>query len=70
MEWIETPESSNISRFKYDETSQVLTVEFNNGGMYNYYDVPNTVYEQMQTASSKGKFLAQAIKGTYRYAKV
>lgn len=69
MDWIDTPESSNIARFSYDEVSQILTVEFNHGGTYNYYDVPNMVFEQMQAASSKGQFLAQSIKGSYRYAK-
>ena len=70
MVWIETPESSNIARFGYDDTSQILTVEFNNGGTYNYYDVQNIVFEQMKAASSKGQFLARNIKGIYRYARV
>lgn len=69
MEWIESPESSNIARFGYDESSQILTVEFNNGGSYNYYDVPMMVFEQMKAAPSKGQFLGQCIKGVYRYAK-
>lgn len=70
MTWIETPESSNIARFRYEESSQILTVEFNHGGTYNYFDVPESVFEQMCSASSKGQFLAQSIKGLYRYAKV
>jgi len=43
---------------------------FKNGGTYNYYDVPLPVYVQMNTAASKGQFLAQNIKNTYRYARV
>ena len=70
MSWIEAPESSNIARYRYDTRAHVLTVEFNNGGIYNYYDVPHFVYEQMKGASSKGQFLAQNIKGSYRYARV
>ena len=70
MNWIETPNSSNIARYKYEEKSRVLTVEFRNGGTYNYYDVPKRVYEQMKVANSKGGFLAQNIKGAYRYARV
>jgi len=69
MNWIETPESSNIARFGYDETNLILTVEFINGGIYNYYDVPLMISEQMMTASSKGQFLARNIKGFYRYAR-
>jgi KTSC domain len=36
MDWIETPESSNVARIGYDETSQVLSVEFTSGITYNY----------------------------------
>lgn len=69
MNWIETPDSSNIARFRYEAKGHVLTVEFKNGGTYNYYDVPQPVYEQMNAALSKGGFLAQNIKGVYRYAR-
>lgn len=69
MNWIETPESSNIARFGYDDANQILTVEFNHGGTYNYYDVPSMVFEQMKAASSRGQFLARSIKGVYRYAR-
>ena len=70
MNWIETPDSSNIARYRYEEKEHVLTVEFRNGGTYNYYDVPKQVCEQMKAAYSKGAFLAQNIKGAYRYARV
>lgn len=69
MEWIETPESSNIVRFAYDAQTQILAVEFKNGGTYNYFDISEAVFEQMKTAPSKGQFLAQQIKGKYRYAR-
>jgi hypothetical protein len=68
MEWIDG-NSSNIERFKYDAANQVLMVEFKNGGVYNYYDVPENVFEEMRSAGSRGQYLAQRIKGTYRYAR-
>ena len=70
MSWIATPESSNISGFDYIKETQVLIVEFKNGGRYNYYDVPEAVFEGMKAASSKGQFLAQNVKNVYRYARV
>ena len=70
MSWIPTPESSNIARYRYDAKAHVLTVDFKSGGIYNYFDVPQAMYEQMRNASSKGQFLALNIKGTYRYARV
>ncbi|MDH2918852.1 MAG: KTSC domain-containing protein [Sideroxydans sp.] len=69
MDWIDTPESSNIARFAYDEASNVLKVEFKNGGQYDYFDVPQHVFEGMRNAPSKGQYLAQQIKGSYRYAR-
>lgn len=70
MNWIDTPESSTIARFAYEPSAQMLTVAFKSGGEYQYFDVPQSVFEQMQAASSKGQFLAQSIKGHYRYARV
>ena len=70
MNWIETPDSSNLSRFGYNKDTHVLTVEFKNGGRYNYFDVPEAVFEQMKVAPSKGQFLAKSIKSAYRYARV
>lgn len=70
MNWIETPDSSNIARYLYNPKEHVLTVEFRNGGTYDYYDVPQAVFDHMKAAPSKGQFLAQNVKGRYRYARV
>lgn len=68
MDWIDSPESSNVSRFGHEY--EALFVEFKNGSVYQYFDVPETVFDQMKAASSKGQFLAQNVKGRYRYARV
>jgi hypothetical protein len=68
MDWIEA-DSSNIARFAYDEANNVLKVEFKNGGIYDYFDVPQPVFNGMRNAPSKGQYLAQQIKGYYRYAR-
>jgi hypothetical protein len=70
MQWNETPESSNIARFAYDSDKSVLTVQFLNGATYNYFDVPAFIFEEMRVVPSKGQFLAYAIKGNYRYARI
>jgi hypothetical protein len=70
MNWIDTPESSNISRFAYEPQAQVLTVEFKSGGVYNYFDVPQATFDQMRAAPSKGSFHATFIKGNHRYARL
>jgi hypothetical protein len=47
-----------------------LEIEFLNGGVYQYFDVPQHVYEELMSASSHGQYLASNIKGAYRYSKV
>ncbi len=63
-------QSSNITSVGYEESSQTLEVEFKNGGIYQYYDVPQREYEGLMNAPSKGKYLAYQIKGRYRYSKI
>jgi len=70
MTWVDTPESGTISRLGYDEDSRILTVEYKHGGIYNYFEVPQHVFDQMTASGSKGQFLTQQIKGVYRYARV
>jgi len=66
-----TPVSStNIRSVGYDSSSQTLEVEFHNGGIYQYYGVPSSVYQGLMNASSHGSYLAQHIKDRYRYRKV
>lgn len=62
--------SSNIASIGYDSDSQTLEVEFLNGGVYQYFDLPQHIYEEFINASSLGQYLAQNIKGNYRYSKV
>lgn len=63
-------ESSNIASIGYDEDSNTLEIEFHNGGVYQYFDVPFQVYDDLMSAESKGIYLAQQIKGKYRFVKV
>ncbi|OWQ47196.1 KTSC domain-containing protein [Roseateles noduli] len=62
--------SSNIASVGYDEPSQTLEVEFTSGAVYQYYNVPQPVYEQLMQAASKGQYLAYQIKNVYPYSRV
>jgi hypothetical protein len=62
--------SSNVSSVGYDADSQTLEIEFNNGGVYQYSGVPESVYEGMMGADSKGKYFHANIKNTYSYSKL
>lgn len=62
--------SSNIQSLRYDDQAQVLQVVFNNGAVYEYYDLPRHVAEAFEAAESKGRFFAASIKGHFRYSRV
>lgn len=61
--------SSNLISVGYDPGSQTLEVEFSSGMIYQYFDVPEAHYHELLGAPSPGNYLAQNIKGTYRYAR-
>jgi uncharacterized protein len=63
-------ESSNVARISYDVNTNLLEVEFHKSGIYQYFDVPNVVWEEFKAAASKGEYLAQFIKGSYRYSRI
>ena len=62
--------SSNIHAIGYDDDSQTLEVEFNNGSVYQYAGVPQGEYEALMNADSKGKYLNANIKGRYTFVKL
>ncbi len=63
-------DSSNIAAIGYDNDSETLQIEFNNGTTYQYFDIPEQVFERLRDADSVGGYLAAQIKGNYRYSKV
>lgn len=63
--------SSNIASIGYDAEQMILEVEFNYGSIYQYFDVPESVYEGLMAADSHGKYLdAYVKKAGYRYKKL
>lgn len=62
--------SSNLASIGYDADNQILEIEFNHGGVYQYYDVPGDVYDDLMNADSHGKYFAAYIKNDYEYQKM
>ena len=62
--------SSNLASVGYDPSSQTLEVEFQNGSVYRYFNVPQTIYEGLMRASSSGSFLASQVKDRFPYSRV
>lgn len=63
-------ESSNIASIGYDPGSQTLEIEFLNGLIYQYFDIPQHIHEGLMGSDSQGRYLAYNIKGVYRYSKI
>lgn len=59
--------SSNIKSIGYDKGT--LVIEYLSGAQYEYYDVPQEVYDELVKAESKGRFVNQNIKGKYKFQK-
>ncbi|MEK7651401.1 MAG: KTSC domain-containing protein [Patescibacteria group bacterium] len=66
-----TPVSStNISSIGYDPQSATLEVEFTSGDVYQYFNVPERLYDGLLKAASPGQFLnINIIQYGYRYQK-
>lgn len=63
-------ESSNLSSIGYDAENETLEVQFNHGGVYQYFDVPENVYEELMNADSHGRYFVQNIKDDYEFQKM
>lgn len=62
--------STTISSVGYNADTLVLEVEFINGALYKYLDVPATVYLRFMNADSKGQFYNYYIRDVYDYERV
>ncbi|MFF7055934.1 KTSC domain-containing protein [Achromobacter spanius] len=62
--------SSNVKSVGYDAASETLEIEFNNGSVYQYFDVPERIYSELMSADSVGGYLAAHVKGIYRFSRV
>lgn len=57
--------SSNIASVGYDAALHILEVEFLNGSLYHYLNVPQIEYDALMAASSHGTYLNAHIKPHY-----
>lgn len=63
-------DSSTLQTVGYEVASGTLEVEFKNGKLYQYYEVPELVYRQLLAADSAGRFLNTRIKPMYSFAQI
>lgn len=51
------PEKPRTLSAGYDEENYILTVQFRDGSLWNYYDVPPEMWNEFSSAESKGRYL-------------
>lgn len=62
--------SSNVSSAGYDPDTETLEIEFNNGSVYQYYNVGRNVADEFFNATSKGQFIHTYIRNAYAFSRV
>lgn len=60
--------SSTIVSIGYE--GETLEVEFKNGTVYQYYNVPEVIHSQLMESNSKGAYLNENIRNAFAYSRV
>ena len=59
--------SSNLASVGYELGTRTLEVEFSHGGVYQYLNVPLSIYEELMSASSHGSYFDQHVKKSWLF---
>ena len=62
--------SSNLHSVGYDPATSTLQVQFNNGRIYDYFEVPDSIHKMLMGAFSKGTYFDEKIKDKYKTKRV
>ncbi len=62
--------SSDIASIGYDQNLFILEIEFLSGGIYQYINVPSSIFQGIMSASSHGVYFHQYIKDKYSCNKI
>lgn len=62
--------SSNLAAVAYSPDFARMYIRFISGDVYAYLDIPESVYQGLLAAGSKGKYLHRHVKGAFGYVKV
>lgn len=63
-------QSSGLASVGYSKRRHILEIEFTNGAVYRYIDVPPSVYRDLISSESKTRYYALNIKRNYRAVRV
>jgi hypothetical protein len=63
-------DSTVIKSFSYRISKERLTIQFQSGHIYEYYDVPKFVVESLGNAPSKGHYFYYNIRKSFKYQRI
>ena len=63
-------ESSSLAALGYDDLRSILQVQFVDGSIYEYTDVPGLVYHNFRRSDSKGAYFNRHIRRQYRHRRL
>jgi hypothetical protein len=63
-------DSSSLRSVGYDPRLRMLEIEFHSGSVYQYLNVPQTVFEELFTQDSLGTYFNENIREVYTCARV
>jgi hypothetical protein len=61
--------SSNVKRMKYNNRTQTMTIEFNGGGIYEYYKITYTTYLNVKNGNAVCRTTGQNKYGKWKVGK-
>ena len=59
-------QSSAIAKVGYSKRRHILEIEFVNGAVYRYFDIPLSMHRDLMSAKSKARFYDSNIRKHYR----
>ena len=59
-------QSSAIAKVGYSKRHHILEIEFVNGAVYRYFDIPLSVHRDLMSAESKARFYDSNVREHYR----
>lgn len=63
-------DSSSIASIGYSPDSETLEVEFKNQTIYEYYNVPQVIFDQLMAAPSIGSYFSTNIRNIFANSRV
>ena len=62
--------SSEIEWIGYEHKDRMLQVEFIEGPVYRYQEVPHNIFEEFLQASSHGRYFETNVKGKFEHRRI